>query len=173
MFCALIMLSVIITILTVILVFICLLMSLVILMQRPKQEGLGAAFGGGIADKMLGSGTTDFLQRATVMMGVAFFVLSLTIATLMAYDRQGDRDARADAVKDAAGELDGDTDKNPDQIGAPPVGGDPEVPPVGGDAEIAIPEVEEEAAEIAIPEVEAEVPAEVEVPDPATTPGGN
>ena len=110
------MLGVITTILTVILVFICLLMSLVILMQRPKQEGLGAAFGGGIADKMLGSGTTDFLQRATVMMGVAFFVLSLTIATLMAYDRDADRKAGVEAVKDAALTNTGDTG------GTPPAG---------------------------------------------------
>ena len=49
--------------------------------------------------------TTDFLQRATVMMGVAFFVLSLTIATLMAYDRDADRKAGVSAVKAAASGL--------------------------------------------------------------------
>ncbi len=98
------MLGALVTILTVILVFICLLMSLVILMQRPKQEGLGAAFGGALTDRMLGSGTTDFLQKATVYMGVAFFLLSLTIATLMAYDRNADRQSLSGEVKDTAEE---------------------------------------------------------------------
>lgn len=93
------MLGVLVTILTVILVVICLLMSLVILMQRPKQEGLGAAFGGALTDRMLGSGTTDFLQKATVFMGVAFFLLSLTIATLMAYDRNADRLSQVEQLK--------------------------------------------------------------------------
>ena len=115
------MLGVITTILTVILVFICLLMSLVILMQRPKQEGLGAAFGGGIADKMLGSGTTDFLQRATVMMGVAFFILSLTIATLMAYDRDADRKAGVGAVKDAAAANANEGDQEVEGDATPPI----------------------------------------------------
>ena len=144
------MLGVITTILTIILVFICLLMSLVILMQRPKQEGLGAAFGGGIADKMLGSGTTDFLQRATVMMGVAFFVLSLTIATLMAYDRDADRRAGVGAVKDAAA-----------------ASVDPEAAVDGGDAAPAndAPANDAPVAEIEMPEFEEAVPAaEIEVP---------
>ena len=160
------MLGVITTILTIILVFICLLMSLVILMQRPKQEGLGAAFGGGIADKMLGSGTTDFLQRATVMMGVAFFVLSLTIATLMAYDRDADRKAGVSAVKAAANanaEPEADAAVG---AGAPPI----EPPVVDGVPPIEAPAVEIEAEvpaeEAEVPAEESEVPAESEVPVP-------
>jgi preprotein translocase subunit SecG len=161
------MLGVITTILTVILVFICLLMSLVILMQRPKQEGLGAAFGGGIADKMLGSGTTDFLQRATVMMGVAFFVLSLTIATLMAYDRDADRKAGVSAVKAAA-----NANAEPEADGAgvspiePPVlDGVPPIEPPAVEAEVPAEEAEVPAEEAEVPSEEAEVPAEeAEVP---------
>ena len=38
-------LPIIINLLLVVFVFVCLLMTLLILMQRPKQEGLGAAFG--------------------------------------------------------------------------------------------------------------------------------
>lgn len=113
------MLGVLVTILTVILVFVSLLMSLVILMQRPKQEGLGAAFGGGLTDRMLGSGTTDFLQKATVFMGVTFFVLSLTIATLMAYDRSAERDSQSQEVLQAATNEEPDADPTGT---APPVG---------------------------------------------------
>ncbi|MEN9021892.1 MAG: preprotein translocase subunit SecG, partial [Verrucomicrobiales bacterium] len=164
------MLGVITTILTVILVFICLLMSLVILMQRPKQEGLGAAFGGGIADKMLGSGTTDFLQRATVIMGVAFFVLSLTIATLMAYDRDADRKAGVSAVKAAAnanaepeaGAADG---AGVSPIEPPVLDGVPPIEPPAVGAEVPAEEAEVPAEEAEVPAEEAEVPAEeAEVP---------
>lgn len=88
------MLQIFVIILTVLLVFVCLLMSLVVLMQRPKQEGLGAAFGGALTDRVLGSGTTDFLQKATVYLGVMFFGLTLGIATLTAQIQNVDRQAQ-------------------------------------------------------------------------------
>ena len=99
------MLGILVTILTVIMVVVCLLMSLVVMMQRPKQEGLGAAFGGSLTDRMLGSGTTDFLQKATVYLGVLFFILALTIATMMAWDRNADRLARGEDIKNIAGKA--------------------------------------------------------------------
>lgn len=71
-----------INLLMVIFVFVCLLMTLIILMQRPKQEGLGAAFGGGVTDQVFGARTTNVLQRGTVYLGSLFFILSLTLAVL-------------------------------------------------------------------------------------------
>ena len=47
-------------------VVVSLLLVLVILMQRPKQEGLGAAFGSGMTDAAWGARTTDVLQKGTV-----------------------------------------------------------------------------------------------------------
>ena len=76
-------LSISINLLLVIFVIICLLMTLLILMQRPKQEGLGAAFGGGVTDQVFGARTTNVLQRGTVYLGSLFFVLSLTLAVLI------------------------------------------------------------------------------------------
>ncbi len=64
-------------------VIVCLLMSLLILMQRPKQEGLGAAFGGGVTDQVFGARTTNVLQKGTVYLGSAFFLLSLVLAILI------------------------------------------------------------------------------------------
>jgi len=64
-------------------VIVCLLMTLLILMQRPKQEGLGAAFGGGVTDQVFGARTTNVLQRGTVYLGSLFFLLSLTLAVLI------------------------------------------------------------------------------------------
>ena len=64
-------------------VIVCLLLSLLILMQRPKQEGLGAAFGGGVTDQVFGARTTNVLQKGTVYLGSLFFILSLTLAILI------------------------------------------------------------------------------------------
>lgn len=76
-------LSISINLLLVIFVIVCLLMSLLILMQRPKQEGLGAAFGGGVTDQVFGARTTNVLQKGTVYLGSLFFILSLTLAILI------------------------------------------------------------------------------------------
>lgn len=76
-------LSISINILLVIFVIVCLLMSLLVLMQRPKQEGLGAAFGGGVTDQVFGARTTNVLQKGTVYLGSLFFVISLALAVLI------------------------------------------------------------------------------------------
>lgn len=76
-------LNVSITALVVIYVFVCLMMILLVLMQRPKQEGLGAAFGANTTDQLFGARTTNVLQKGTVYMAVLFFVLTLTLAILV------------------------------------------------------------------------------------------
>ncbi|HUF61352.1 MAG TPA: preprotein translocase subunit SecG [Verrucomicrobiales bacterium] len=76
--------NLVITLLTVVLVAVCFLMIFIVLMQRPRQEGLGAAFGSGMTNQMFGAQTTNVLQKATVWMAVMFFVLTLSIAMLMA-----------------------------------------------------------------------------------------
>ena len=76
-------LSISINLLLVIFVIVCLLMTLLILMQRPKQEGLGAAFGGGVTDQVFGARTTNVLQRGTVYLGSLFFILALALAVLI------------------------------------------------------------------------------------------
>lgn len=76
-------LSISINLLLVVFVIVCLLMALLILMQRPKQEGLGAAFGGGVTDQVFGARTTNVLQRGTVYLGSMFFLLSLALAILI------------------------------------------------------------------------------------------
>lgn len=68
--------------LTACLVIVCLLMIVVVLMQRPKSEGLGAAFGGGMTDNLFGAETTNVLSRFTVWLGCFFFLLTLVISIL-------------------------------------------------------------------------------------------
>ena len=65
-------------------VLICLLMVVVVLMQRPKNEGLGAAFGGGMTENIFGAQTTHVLQKFTVWLGIVFFALTLLLAILYA-----------------------------------------------------------------------------------------
>ncbi len=77
-----------INLLLVIFVIVCLLMTLLILMQRPKQEGLGAAFGGGVTDQVFGARTTNVLQRGTIYLGSMFFILSLVLAILIGHQNK-------------------------------------------------------------------------------------
>jgi len=65
-------------------VLVCLLMVIVVLMQRPKNEGLGAAFGGGMTENIFGAQTTHVLQKFTVWLGIVFFALTLLLAILYA-----------------------------------------------------------------------------------------
>ena len=52
-------------------------------MQRPKQEGLGAAFGGGMTDQAFGARTTDVLQKGTVYLASLLFVVTLILSILV------------------------------------------------------------------------------------------
>ena len=65
-------------------VLVSLLMILVILMQRPKSEGLGAAFGGGMTENLFGAQTTNVLTKITSWLAGIFFVLTFTLSVLYA-----------------------------------------------------------------------------------------
>jgi len=88
-----------INLLLVIHVAVCLLLALVVLMQRPKQEGLGAAFGAGLTDQAFGARTTDVLQKGTIYLGTLFFVITLVLAILIGKRQSNNPTIIADAVK--------------------------------------------------------------------------
>lgn len=96
--------SIAINLLFVILVAVCLLLCLVVLMQRPKQEGLGAAFGGGMTDQAFGARTTDVLQKGTVYLGTAFFLITLTLSILVSVQNAQGNTA-AEVAKDTEEQL--------------------------------------------------------------------
>ena len=81
--------SIILSVLIAIHVLVCALMILVVLMQRPRSEGLGSAFGGGITDNVFGSQTTNVLARFTTWMGIAFFAITLLLSILTARANSG------------------------------------------------------------------------------------
>jgi preprotein translocase subunit SecG len=66
-------------------VLVCLLMVLVVLMQRPRSEGLGAAFGSGMTENIFGAQTTHVLAKFTTWLGIAFFVLTLALAMVYSH----------------------------------------------------------------------------------------
>ena len=76
--------NIVIGLLTAVLVVVSILLVFIVLMQRPKQEGLGASFGGGVTDQMFGAQTTNVLQKFTVYLAVLFFVITLLMQFLVA-----------------------------------------------------------------------------------------
>ena len=75
--------------LTIVLALVCLLMVVIVMMQKPKQEGLGAAFGGGAVDSMWGANATNILQKITVWLAVMFFVITMLLAILVGVKQKG------------------------------------------------------------------------------------
>jgi preprotein translocase subunit SecG len=65
-------------------VFVAVIMMLVILMQRPKSEGLGAAFGGGVTENIFGAQTTNVLTKITGWLAAIFFLLTFVLSILYA-----------------------------------------------------------------------------------------
>jgi preprotein translocase subunit SecG len=80
-------------------VFIALLMILVILMQRPKSEGLGAAFGGGVTENIFGAQTTNVLTKFTGWLAAMFFLLTFALSILYAHKGNTDSGLRRELMK--------------------------------------------------------------------------
>lgn len=97
--------SVLISILIAFHVLVCLLMVGVVLMQRPKNEGLGAAFGGGMTENIFGAQTTHVLQRFTVWLGIIFFALTLLLAILYAKSGTGETAIQKELLSQPAPEA--------------------------------------------------------------------
>src|SRR6188474_242425 len=69
----------------VLFVLVAVLMILVILMQRPKSEGLGAAFGAGVTENIFGAQTTNVLAKFTTWLTGIFFALTFALSVLYAH----------------------------------------------------------------------------------------
>lgn len=70
---------------SVLFVLVAALMILVILMQRPKSEGLGAAFGAGVTENIFGAQTTNVLVKFTTWLTGIFFGLTFALSVLYAH----------------------------------------------------------------------------------------
>ena len=73
-------------VLTIVLVFDCLLLILLVLIQLPKKDaGAGLAFGGGTTDALFGAGSGNTLTKITKWAAGIFFGLALTLSVLNTY----------------------------------------------------------------------------------------
>src|SRR5947199_3464165 len=92
-----------INLLSVFFVLVALRMVLMILMQRPKSEGLGAAFGGAVTENIFGAQTTNVLVKFTTWLAGIFFALTFGLSVLYAHRGTGGESAfRKELMKQQA-----------------------------------------------------------------------
>lgn len=63
-------------------VVICLLLALVVMLQKPKEGGLGGAIGGGMLEASLGADAGNVLIKTTAVLGAVFLLNTLVLARL-------------------------------------------------------------------------------------------
>jgi preprotein translocase subunit SecG len=72
-------------------------------MQRPKSEGLGAAFGGAVTENIFGAQTTNVLVKFTTWLAGIFFALTFGLSILYAHRGTGEESAfRRELMKQQA-----------------------------------------------------------------------
>jgi preprotein translocase subunit SecG len=92
-------------VITGILVICCILLTVVVLIQRPRSEGLGTAFGGGMTESMFGAGTSDVLTKITIWMAGAFFLCTLLLAILLSHRSDAQPSVLESAINPVAAEV--------------------------------------------------------------------
>ena len=86
----------------VLFVLVATLMVFVILMQRPKSEGLGAAFGAGVTENIFGAQTTNVLVKFTTWLAGIFFALTFALSVLYAHQSTASSAFRRELMKNQA-----------------------------------------------------------------------
>jgi preprotein translocase subunit SecG len=71
--------SIVLGILTFVLILVSLFIVLVVLAQKSKDGGMGAALGGGAAEAAFGAETGNVLSKSTIYASVLFFVLAFAL----------------------------------------------------------------------------------------------
>ena len=74
--------SILIGFLYVVEVVVCLLLALVVMLQKPKEGGLGGVIGGGMAEAAFGADAGNVLIKVTIWLGAIFLVNTLVLARL-------------------------------------------------------------------------------------------
>jgi preprotein translocase subunit SecG len=68
--------------LTAVHVLVALFLIVLVLMQKSSEQGVGAAFGGGMTDTVFGGGTTTALVRMTIWCACIMLATTLILAVL-------------------------------------------------------------------------------------------
>jgi preprotein translocase subunit SecG len=74
--------SIFIGILTAIHLLVAFFLIVLVLMQKSSEQGIGAAFGGGMTETVFGAGTTTALVRMTIWCACLLFATTLILAVL-------------------------------------------------------------------------------------------
>lgn len=92
------------TFVSIVYVFVCLFLILVVLLQSGKGGGLGSALGGGASQQIFGgAGAGNLLTRLTAVFAFTFMVLSVWLAFLSSSGEQAlDRAVREQAAAQKA-----------------------------------------------------------------------
>ena len=77
-------------------VLVCLLLALVVMLQKPKEGGLGGAFGGGALEASLGADAGNILIKTTAVLGAVFLLNTLALARLTSTPASGSVVANAE-----------------------------------------------------------------------------
>jgi preprotein translocase subunit SecG len=142
-------------------VFIAVLMMLVILMQRPKSEGLGAAFGGGVTENIFGAQTTNVLTKITGWLAAIFFLLTFILSILYA--------RKANTPSNLSRELTQGATPVPVASATPIPGVSVSPAPTGSTTPVASPSGSPSAAPSASVSATASVSSSIAVTTPAST----
>lgn len=69
-------------ILYVIEIIVCFLLGGIILLQKPKDGGLGVSFGGGMGESLFGAQMGNVLTKGTVILAIIFLLNTLILSRL-------------------------------------------------------------------------------------------
>lgn len=66
-------------------IIVCILLGGVILLQKPKEGGLGVSFGGGMGEALFGAQMTNVLTKGTIILGAVFLLNTLLLSRLTSH----------------------------------------------------------------------------------------
>ena len=66
-------------------IVVCFLLGGVILLQKPKEGGLGVSFGGGMGEALFGAQMGNVLTKTTVILGIIFLLNTLVLSRLTSH----------------------------------------------------------------------------------------
>lgn len=125
------------TLLTILYVFVCCFLILVVLLQSGRSGGMGALSGGSTQTVFGGAGAGNFLSRVTSVCAALFMLLS----ALLAYRSTGKERDLEDVVKESVVST-GETEKSGNENGADPSTPDSTNGALGAPTEVAPPDDE-------------------------------
>ena len=66
-------------------VIVCFLLGGIIMLQKPKEGGLGVSFGGGMGEALFGAQMGNVLTKSTIILGTVFLLNTLVLSRLTSH----------------------------------------------------------------------------------------